>query len=82
MNLSWVNNADELTTFQIQYCIESGKGRNKSCPYPGEGGSGGTEETQAGVTSWSDQSAPFGTRYRVRAVRDGEFSAWSVSNKI
>ena len=71
VTLTWNDNSGNETGFEIQACVETGKGRDKQCPY--------TSVAQVGVdvTSWVDTSGTDGRRYQVRALGDAGNSAWS-----
>ena len=71
VTLSWSDNSADETGFEIEACVESGKGRNKTCSYAS------LVTLGADVTSWTDTSQTDGRRYRIRAVNDFGASAWS-----
>jgi len=62
IDLSWSDNSDNEDGFSIERCVETGKGKNKTCPF--------TVLTTVGAnsSSYSDPVGASGTyRYRVRA---------------
>ncbi|MEJ2534626.1 MAG: fibronectin type III domain-containing protein [Gammaproteobacteria bacterium] len=71
MDLSWSDNSGNETGFEIEGCVETGKGRSKTCDFAPLGSAG------ADATGWSDPNPEDGRRYRVRAVNEFGASAWS-----
>jgi serine protease len=71
VTLTWNDNSGNENGFEIQACVESGKGRTKTCPYAS------IAQVGADVESWVDTSQTDGRRYQVRALGDAGNSAWS-----
>jgi hypothetical protein len=71
VTLTWNDNSGNETGFEIQACVETGKGRDKQCPYAS------VAQVGVDVTSWVDTSGTDGRRYQVRALGDAGNSAWS-----
>lgn len=76
VELSWTDNANNESHFSIERCLESGKGKNKTCPYA-EIGTVGTD-----VTLFEDNPGDGTFKYRVRAINAEGESAYSNSVKI
>ncbi|KAA9130205.1 S8 family serine peptidase [Marinihelvus fidelis] len=75
VELGWNDNASNEDSYEIQSCIESGKGRNKVCNFATQATVG------ANTTSWSDGSPADNKIYRVRAVNSAGESDWSNEAK-
>lgn len=71
VDLSWTDNSDNETSFEIERCIETGKGKNKTCNFSTYASVG------ADVTSFSDPSPASNAKYRVRAVNAEGASSYS-----
>ena len=72
VDLNWSDNSNNETTFVIQRCQETGKGKNKTCNFADLNTLG------ADVTTYRDSSVTSGTyKYRVRAVNANGSSGYS-----
>jgi hypothetical protein len=73
VTLTWNDNSTNEVGFEIQACVETGKGRSKSCDFSEFSITVGVDST-----SWTDTSKTDGRRYRVKAL-GGELadSTWS-----
>jgi serine protease len=76
VDLSWTDNAINEAGFEIESCVESGRGRNKQCNFALQATVG------PDVESWSDGNPESGTHYRVRAVNEAGASAYSNEVKV
>lgn len=76
VELSWTNNADPVTGFDIERCVEEGKGRSKTCVYAPVG------TADATATRWEDPQPTANSRYQIRARNGGFISGWVESNSI
>jgi serine protease len=75
LTLYWTDNASNELGFQIESCLETGKGRNKSC--------GNIRQVSIPPDSnqWSETELESGRIYRVRAFNGNGDSQWSNSVK-
>lgn len=72
VSLSWNDNASDESGFVVERCVETGKGKSKSCDFASIATLG------SNVTSYTDTSVPSGTvKYRVKAYGAGGDSAYS-----
>ncbi len=76
--LNWTDNTDNVDSFVIERCEQTGKGKNKTCKFAGIAVVG------AEPTSFSDSDIPGGGRfkYRVKARNTNGYSAYSNEVKI
>lgn len=75
LTLHWTDNATNESGFEIESCVESGKGRYKDCVDVRQ------DTVDADVTQWDETALESGRVYRVRAFNDYGESAWSNSVK-
>lgn len=71
VDLSWSDNANNEDGFTIQRCIETGRGRNRTCNFSNYDTAG------ANATSYSDPNPQNDAKYRVRAFNGAGVSDWS-----
>lgn len=75
VDLNWTDNSDNEDNFFIERCEETGKGKNKNCPWAQ------IDQTGANVRSYSDAPGNGTFKYRVRAHNAAGESAYSNDAK-
>ena len=69
--LTWSDNSNNEDRFEIESCVEAGKGRDKTCDFSSE------FSVDKAFTTWTDSNPADGKKYRVRAVNEAGHSDWS-----
>ncbi len=69
--LSWNDNSNNETNFEIESCIETGKGKNKVCNFTFY------TSVDMNVSSYFDSNPVANSQYRVRAINETGSSAYT-----
>lgn len=76
VTLNWQDNSADEDGFVIERCLETGKGKSKTCNFAE------ISTVSAGVTSYAETAGSGTFKYRVKARNGNEVSAYSNEVKI